>query len=407
MKSLMMIHLESLNYQMFMRFPELFEQTHGIKREGLFFNHYFSTATSTLMVIGDIVYGGKEQYEMCASLDYIPQKYFYKESLFDELKRKGYQTGLFVHPNGGDRESAETRHIAGFQNEMVLKSDYDEFIASIDALITGEPFAIMACNYISNVSLNRYSDKSDILGGTDRWKRGYQCLDQCVGDIINLLKKKNQLENTCVILYGDHGDDFWGHGMHGGLTHAIEPLATLIHTPLIILDADTEKGLDERLICATDLRNMISNKLEGRKAIENVASNKYVTARSSYAAQPVRKETFNKAYSITDGKFLMVVSNYGLELYDIEMDFQCAFNFLELFYLDGELIRYDEERNRNLSFHYVDFTNDREIARLRQTAYYLRKKLYDDTLRLYEIGGRTRQDMTEEMNFYKIHYKYR
>ena len=87
MKNLMMIHLESLNFQLFMSFPEIFKEIHKIKNEGVFYNHYFSTATSTLMVLGDIFYGGKEQYEVCTSMDYIPKDYFYKDSLFDELKR--------------------------------------------------------------------------------------------------------------------------------------------------------------------------------------------------------------------------------------------------------------------------------------------------------------------------------
>lgn len=405
MKNLMMIHLESLNYQLFMTFPEIFKEINKAKNDALFYNHYFSTATSTLMVVGDIVYGGKEQYEVCSSLDYVPTKYYYDSSMFDNLKQKGYQTGIFVYPNGGDRESAEERHIAGFQNEMLLKTDYDELMESIDQLISNEPFAVWVCNYISNISLNCYADITGIMDSTDRWKFGYEKLDQCVGDIINLLKKRNQLENTLVILYGDHGDDFWGHGMHGGLTHAVEPYATLIHTPMIILDQDTKKGLDESLICATDLKQIILEKLglERNKSIKN----EYIVARSSYAAQPIRRETFNKAYSITDGKFMMMVSNYGLEFYDIEMDFQCSFNYLDLFILDGELIRYDTEKNKNLKFHFLDFINDRELSKLRQTAYYFRKNLYRETLKLYEVAGKSEQDMLEELNFYKIHYQYR
>lgn len=404
MKNLIMIHLESLNYQLFMSFPELFKELHKVKREGLFFNHFYSTATSTLMVIGDIVYGGKEQYEACTSLDDVPLDYVYKESIFDELKRKGYQTGLFIYPDGGDRESAEERHIAGFQNKMVLRSDYHKFLDSMKTLMNDRPFAIMACNYISNISINNYADQENVLNGTDRWKRGYIWLDKYVGDVINILKEKEQLNNTCIILYGDHGDDFWGHGMHGGLTHAIEPYASLIHTPMIILDKDIKKGIDERVVCATDLRQMISKILGlggGRKDIHHT----YVIARSSYAAQPVRKDTFNKAYSITDGKFLMMVSNDGLELYDIEMDFQCTFNFLDLFLVDGMLIRYNSNKNEAIHFHYTNFMNKSEIALIRQTSYFFRNKLYKEVLRLYELAGKTEQNMMEEMNFYKIHYK--
>ena len=402
MKNLIMIHLESLNYQLFMNFPEIFKEINKVKLDGLYFNHYFSTATSTLMVVGDIVYGGKEQYEICSSLDDIPVEYYYKSSLFDDLKKKGYQTGIFVYPNGGDRESAEERHIAGFENEMLLKPDYEELLASVDHMITDQPFAVWVCNYISNISLNCYTENSYFADGTAKWKHGYECLDQCVGDIVSLLRKKNQLENTELILYGDHGDDFWGHGMHGGLTHAIEPYAALIHTPMIILDRETPGGLDESLICATDLKQIILEKLKFSE--KTGIKNDYVIARSSYAAQPVRKDTFNKAYSITDGKFLMMVSNYGLELYDIEMDFQCSCNFLELFMLDGTIIRYDAEKSDKYKFHYQDFMNHWEITRLRQTAYYLRKKLYDETLKLYNIAGKSESDMVEELSFNTIRH---
>ena len=404
MKNLMMIHLESLNYQLFMSFPEIFKEIHKIKNEGVLYNHYFSTATSTLMVLGDIFYGRKEQYEVCTSMDYIPKDYFYKDSLFDELKRNGYKTGIFVYPDGGDRESAEERHIAGFQNKMVLIPKYEELLETVEHLISEEPFAVMVCNYISNISINDYTDQKNVLSGTDRWKRGYIWLDKYVGDVLNLLKAKNQLNNTCVILYGDHGDDFWGHGMHGGLTHAIEPFASLIHTPMIILDKDIGKGIDKSLFCATDLRQKIS-KILGLGNVEKDIQNTYVIARSSYAAQPVRKDTFNKAYSITDGKFLMLVSNDGLELYDMEMDFQCTFNFLELFLFDKALIRYNTEKGEAIHFHYTNFMNEREIALIRQLTYYFRDKLYKEVLRLYEIAGRTEQDMVKEMNFCKIHYK--
>ena len=180
-------------------------------------------------------------------MKYVPlwiiflKDYFYKDSLFDELKRNGYKTGIFVYPDGGDRESAEERHIAGFQNKMVLIPKYEELLETVEHLISEEPFAVMVCNYISNINFNCYVDNDNILDGTDKWKLGYQYLDKCVGDLIKLLKKKQKLEDTCIVLYGDHGDDFWGHGMHQGLTHAIEPFTNLIHTPMLIFDNNEKR----------------------------------------------------------------------------------------------------------------------------------------------------------------------
>ena len=48
MKNLMMIHLESLNFQLFMSFPEIFKEIHKIKNEGVFYNHYFLVRLSKL-----------------------------------------------------------------------------------------------------------------------------------------------------------------------------------------------------------------------------------------------------------------------------------------------------------------------------------------------------------------------
>ncbi len=406
MKNLVMIHLESLNYQLFMNCPELFKNLHKIKKEGLFFDHYFSTATSTLMVVGDIFYGGKEQFESCTSLSDKPTNYYYDESLFDELKKFGYNTGIFVHPDGGDRESAEKRHIAGFSNEMVLKQDYMEFLRAIEELIAKEPFAAMACNYISNVTINRFVDPNNIMDGTDKWRLGYMQLDEFVGDIIHLLENENQLEKTMIVLYGDHGDDFWGHGLHNGLVHAVEPYAQLIHLPMIVLDQNIHRGVEHRLICATDLRKWVMKHMNVSDC-DYVVMRDYVVARSAYAAQPLRKESFNKSYSITDGKFLLLVSNLGIELYDIEMDYQCACNFLEFFMIDEGIVRFDEEYNGYLSYHFRDFMNDKQIARIRQTTYYLQSKLYDEILKLYLLVGKTELDLKQEMKFSQINYKYR
>ena len=326
----------------------------------MFFSRYFSTATSTLMVLADIFYGGMEQYEQCTSLEYIPQNYIYSSSLFDDLKKQGYHTGLFIYPDGGDRESAEERHIAGFQNEMVLKQDYNEYLESIESLIGQEPFAIAACNYISNLALNRYVDlaNEDLLTGTEKWRAGYETLDKCVGDIFRILEQKNVLDNTTVILYGDHGDDYWGHGLHMGLAHAIEPYSTLIHTPFMIYDKRMESGERRELLSAVDIRKIVEGLIcAGSEANLQLQDRKLAVSRNSYAAQPLRNESFKKAYSVTDGKWLLLVSSDGLEMYDIEMDPACMNNFLDAFLWDGTSLQSNEKNIEQQRFHYRGFMN--------------------------------------------------
>ncbi len=40
----------------------------------------------------------------------------------DDLQNIGYRTGIYVYPDGNNRESAEEKHLAGFHNQMILKA---------------------------------------------------------------------------------------------------------------------------------------------------------------------------------------------------------------------------------------------------------------------------------------------
>lgn len=406
-QNLILVHLESLNNILYRMNPSFFPVIRKIEENAVFFPKYFSTATSTLMVLADIFYGGMEQYEQCASLDYVPRNYIYSSSLFDDLKAQGYHTGLFIYPDGGDRESAEKRHIAGFQNEMVLKRDYDEYLASMERLMEQEPFAIAACNYISNLALNSHVElmREDVNTGTRKWQLGYKTLDKSVGDIFRMLEQKNLLDNTTVILYGDHGDDYWGHGLHQGLTHAIEPYSTLIHTPFLIFDKRLDSGERKELVSTADIRTIVEGLMQqGNEGELKLPDRTLAIARNSYAAQPIRNDSFKKAYSITDGKWLMLVSNDGLEMYDIEMDVACMYNILNSFLWNGELLLYNESNREQERFHYRDFMNDAQKRFLRQKFYYLRTQLHKRVKVLYEAAGFAETTMADEMRFDKIRY---
>lgn len=410
-KNLLLVHLESLNYVNYKVNRHLFPNLHEIEKQCISFEKYFSTATSTLMVIGDLMYGGMEQYEECQNLDFVPTEYVYGSSLFDDLKREGYHTGIYIYPDGGDREGAEKRHVAGFQNEMVLKSDYKEYLNAFEEGMHKEPFALMACNYISNLALNKYADHNKYGFDVMTWESGYRYMDQGVRELMNLLEKQGVLESTVIVFYGDHGDDYWSHGMRGGLTHAIEPGASLIHTPLFVWDSSILEGCSRNdLISTADLRKLIYGLLNDDASLDDVVStavkNEYLLSRNEYAAQSIRKESFNKAYSITDGKYLMMVTNNGLALFDIEMDPECHNNFLRFFVLDQGILKENIEKNRQYRFHFGYFWNIRNIRILRQHYNDLRERLYIKVLELYVAGKRSEKDMQEEMRFDLIDYAY-
>lgn len=401
-KNLLLLHLESLNLLNYKMNSDLFPTVKALEKQCIVFDKYYSTATSTLMVIGDLLYGGMKQYEGCDSLAAIPKEYCYASSLFDDLKEQGYHTGIYIYPEGGDRESAEQRHIAGFQNQMELIREYSRYVNAFDNIMECRPFALMACNYISNLSYASYVDIGKYEMDTDHWEAGYRCMDRCCKDLLKLLKDKNLMDDTVIVLYGDHGDDYWGHGAHNGLAHAIEPNSLLIHTPLMIWDGIHREASehDQRMIQTSDLREMIMTLLKG-ESIEELLHRQYAISRNEYAAQPVRAESFNKAYSVTEGRYLLMVSSKGLEMYDTKMDPACQNNLLRFFLYENGILKSNEENVKMFQFHFSYFWNSREQRILRQKFYELRDALYGKVLELYIAGGRSEIDMRNEMAFGK------
>ena len=234
MKNLLIIHLESLNNYNFLLNKYLFPFLNEIETQAVSFKKYFSTATSTLMTIGDLLYGGMDQYETSSSLDDAPEAYLYKSSLMDDLKNIGYYTGIYIYPDGNNRDSAEEKHLAGFQNKMILKNNYEEYLEAFSKGMEKMPFALMACDYTSNSAFNKYAIQEKNRDGFLKWEAGYKAIDNHARDLFNMIREKGLEKSTVLVFYGDHGDDYWTHSFRHGMTHAIEHNALLIHTHMFI-----------------------------------------------------------------------------------------------------------------------------------------------------------------------------
>ena len=405
-KNLVLIHLESLNMLNFRMNPWLFPTLGLIEKKCITFDHYYSTATSTLMVISDLLYGGMEQHERCTSLRSIPERYAYSVSLLDDLREDGYYTGIYNYPfGGGDWESANDRHVAGFLQTIRIMQNYQQYIEVCEQTMEHSPFAMLACNVISNVSLNQYTDPGKHGVETDYWESGYYAMDRSVADIMHLLRKKGKMEDTIIIFYGDHGDDFWSHGGHGGLSHAIEPYAPLIHAPLFVWDGKERREAEHhaQLIQTSDLRGMIAAMLAGDAIIPS-AKRKYCFSRNSYARQSIRRNQRNKSYSITDGRYLLLVSCRGLEMYDMLRDWICQNNLLRIFEYHGSFLKKKDNSVSDCQVHFSSFFNGRYQRMIRRKFYDMIPILRANVLRMYISAGLDERSMLQEMDFSSIRY---
>lgn len=403
-KNIILLHLESLNNIIYRMNPQLFPNIMRIEKEGLSFRKYFSTATSTWMVISDMLYGGLDQYEGCHELTEKPETFCYKSGLLEDFDNKGYQTGVFAHPFF-ELPQVQEQLFFGRNVEQKVYTSYSDFLHAFKLVMTGQnKYCILISNFMSNISCHNYLTPGYRRTGRKRWEDGYCALDDMVGNVFQLLKETGQEGNTIVVLYGDHGDDFWGHGYHAGLTHAIEPMTQLIHTPLIVWEKDRYCGRkSDRLISTTDIKEMIGRMVQG-KLPESGLKHSFVYARNAFAAQPVREGTFHKSYSITDGRTLLLVSSRGLEMYDVEMDSVCSFNMLDMFETEQDMITFREEDAAGLQFHFAEIMDDKQKRYIRQKFYYMRPYLYQYVLERYEAGKRSEAEMNSEMDFHKINH---
>lgn len=410
MRNLVLIHLESLNWANYQMNKSLFPTLREWERRSLTFPRYFSTATSTLMAMSDLAYGGMLQNEPCENLADGLGRYCYGDSFLDRLKECGYQVKIYAYPVDGsdDLSGSNQRHFMGYTVAMQEYGSYKTYKDHLDQAITEEvPFAVWTCNYINNVSCN--GGIEDIAGqtGLERWESGYLYLDQCVHDLMALLGEKNLLDQTTVVFYGDHGDDLFAHGRHGGLMHAIEPYGALIHTPFWIYDSRFAPGTVNALTDTTDIRGMIEQLIslpeheQDRDALKT-PSRKYSVSRNVYAAQKIRETSFHKAYGLTDGRFLFLAGDRGMELYHILMDEACQHNLLDYFDFDGGRLSLNEALYGRIKYHFSHLMDKAALLQVERIFYEYRACLMREVQDIYEYAGS--RFLPLEIEFDRIRY---
>lgn len=410
-KNLVIIHLESLSNNFYYFNKSLFPNLKKIEDRCISYNNYFSTATSTLMVWEDLQYGNTLQYEQCKKVKDEPPFYRKTSSMFDCLKECGYRTKAISFPRMDTIEYINKKHIFGFNNHMDATKDYHDFLKYIENTLEGQkPFALFAANIISHVSYNEKIKIKDNLS-TERWREGYRYIDQTVGEVFELLEKKGILDNTIVIMYGDHGDDFWEHSLHDGYTHGIEPYTNIINTPLMIFDTVLKKQEIEDIVITKDLYDIIFNLLD-IKARNSIliydlfrSKRKHAFSRNLYANQDCNIFSFNKSYTILDKEYCLLVSQKGLEMYAYRQDSCNHNNLLKFFVLNNkkELI-YNKAFNSLHSWHYRDYMNHEKKEKIIKEYYKLKKLLYNYLVKQYYIVGN--QNLLGEMKFNKINRIY-
>lgn len=399
MKNFILIHLESVSKLILEINSELFPNLNKIINESTYYRNYYSSATSTLMVMSDLCYGGMYR-EKCTKLENEFNDMGSHASIFDELKEEGYRCKGIIWPKLTIYSKLVNGQILGKDMEVEVARNYEDFIQSIDRNIAAShTFALFVGNYVSHIS---YRNAKEIKGSNSlsRCKEGYKLVDDTCGKIFELLTKHGKKEDTTVILYGDHGDDYWGHRLHNGYTHAIEPYSNIIHTPLIVWDSMEGQGVSYELLSTLDIKDKVLNMLHGKP---QKVDRQYVFSRNIYANQKNNALSLGKGYAVVSDDYILLVSIRGLELYNVVLDPANTCNLLEFFDMhENGGISFCQKFKKGKSMHFLDFFTDGEVRHLIYIYRQHRKYLLYETEKLYKMAGKSVKARNRELNFKAI-----
>ena len=338
MRNFLILHLESITRQRLAAFASAFPNTRRLMRDALVFDNFFSSATSTLMVVGYLLHGNDFEFDASSEFEGM-RPAGNNRNLYSVLRSRGYNADLICL---NAFHTASPTRLAAWPDDLQPvwgTNDFPTLFARFDELTDARPFAIYVWDLITHIehslALAPFS-----AGLTDQIRRACGVADDAIGTMLATLERKALLDDTTIVVYGDHGDDYWTHGFKGGMVHATEPYTAITWTPLAIRDARLAPGINENLASTIDIAPTCARLLGIEEAdafpysgVNVLASApERVFSQNFTANQPDNRELgIVKAFAVTDDTYNLVASSRGLELYAYRLDPGNHCNLLHFF----------------------------------------------------------------------------
>ncbi|PPD18552.1 MAG: sulfatase [Methylotenera sp.] len=220
----------------------------------------------------------------------LPSSYWFQflqeqrgATILDVMRSQGYQmqfytSGLFSYPEfdktifaqmpAEEMHALQGNNRLGWQNDQQNVSDLLSFIDQRD---TSKPFftfmffespharyyfppeSVIAKPYRDDLNYARLSKqalRADIVAIKNRYINAVHHLDNQFGRVFGYLKQHQLLDNTIVILVGDHGEEFMEHGFWG---HNSTFVDEQIRTPLVIYMPNKPAAVVEKMTSHADI----------------------------------------------------------------------------------------------------------------------------------------------------------
>lgn len=337
-KNLLILHLESITRHSLAIFGSSFPNIRRLMQEAVVFENFFSSATSTLMAITYLLHGNDLEYDTNSAFEGIKPA-GNARNLFSILSERGYDARLICL--NGFHASRETR-LSSWPDDLPpawATNDFPTLFRRFDELTDTAPFAIYAWDLITHIEHSlALAPFSDSL--TDQARRAYGVADQAVGEMMAMLARKGLLDNTTIVLFGDHGDDYWTHGFKGGMLHGTEPYTQITWTPLAIRDPSLSPATNAGLASTIDiaptclaLLGIVEPGNVAHRGLDLLAQRQEIVFSQNFTAnQPDnRRAGVTKSFAATDDTYVLLASSRGLEMYAYRLDPGNHCNLLQFF----------------------------------------------------------------------------
>ena len=371
--NIVFFHLESMNMSIYRWYGVKFPNIKAVEKESVFYTDYYSSATSTYMVMSDLLYGRTDTFRNCKGIKEIFDAKTDKKSFLDELSAQGYNTKIYrLTDEKPTDDSVVTKKLGVFSRKAQYwwGSDKENFAKNLSEFIASSEsdFAIHVQDFESHIyQMFEFAEGENLA--RNMFEKRFINIDNTLGTVIECLKKSGRYDDTLLVLYGDHGDDFWGRGINNGYTHAIEPYTALMHCPLMIRYPGKAAGTDNRVTNTTEVVDIVKALLENKEYTPSA----FAYSRNLFAAQDEKK--FKKGYAVTNGIYTLLAGTSGIRLYMNVLEIERGRNLLDFFTLDGEGLKYKTQFKGLKSQHFTRFMNEEQVKDITENYKALRERL--------------------------------
>jgi membrane-anchored protein YejM (alkaline phosphatase superfamily) len=311
---------ESLRFDMLD--PKIMPQLWDFSQQALRMEQHYSGGNLTQMGVFSMFYGLYGNY-------WFPMHAARRSAvLMDVMQQRGFQFSLhtsqrFTFPafdktifvgmdpkdmhalSGGapawQRDQENIKNLLGFIDKRDETKPFMTymFFESTHAAYDFPPDSVIAKPYLEDLNYLTTDFKGDIQLIKNRYLNASHHVDQQIGRVIEHLKQKKLLENTVVIILGDHGEEFmersrWGHSAEFNRFQTSTPAVIRVPgvKPRVVSGITSHLDIPATLMPLLGVRNPPSDYSQGMNLLDPAYHRDYAVAadwnRLAYLGEKVK-----------------------------------------------------------------------------------------------------------------------